>query len=959
MKNPITTLFAFVFCLLSFDALAQNPPSVRGRVSDKNSLQPLQGVSVAVLKDSKVIGGTASNERGFFMIENLKPDTYALQFTFIGYQTKKQVLILGEEPKMLGTILLEVDNQKLKEVTVQTTQIRVEQKGDTTSINADAYKVNSDATAEDLVKKMPGITVENGQVKAQGEDLKKVLVDGKEFFGDDAQMALRNLPAEVVDKVQIFDRMNDQAQFTGFRDGNTDKTMNILTKNGKNQGAFGKVYAGYGTDERYQAGLTLNYFKNSRRITLLGMSNNINQQNFSMQDLFGSSGGRMGAMIANRNSGGGRMPSMPGSGGMGDFMVGQQPGIAKTHSTGINYTDKWGKNTNVQASYFFNQSNTYTEKVINRNFLVNPEIKQLYSDSTVTDNDNFNHRFNLRLEHAFDTMNALIFTPKFNYQGADLFSNQYAQNSVQDTFLNSTQTNSTIQNRGYNAGGSLLYRHKFNKQGRTISANIGADFNRRNSETNQDSRNTFLDSLGGIVNKGFRQFAENTTNGNSYNGNITYTENISAASQLSLGYNPSIAFNLADRLTRRFDSTSMEYTVVDSILSNTFDNTVTTHKIVLGYNYNKGKYSISAGLTQQFLTLASIQSFPIENSFEKPFSNFLPSANVQYKLSQTKTLRLAYRTNTNTPSVNQLQNVIDNSNPLLLSAGNPTLKQEYSHTLIFRYGSNNWQNAQSLFVFAMVNFIEDYIANANFTSTGTDRVIEGIYVPRGSQLTLPVNQKGYFNSRSFATYGIPLKKLKSNLNLNLGVNYSKVPGLVNAQTNFANTFNINSGFVLGSNISEKVDFTLSHNANISLVQNTLIENTNNNFFINASSLKVNLIPYSGWVLTTDLTYNNYQGLDAGFNQDFLLWNAGVGYKFLKKLAEVRLTVFDLLNQNASINRTVTETYIEDNRSNVLRRYFMLTFTYNIRRFNYDAARENGALPMPGPGGRPQGSEGPK
>lgn len=895
------------------------------------------------MQGNKVIGGTSSDISGKFQIENIKPDTYSIQFSFIGYLTKKQSVIVSELPKVLGTILLETDEKKLKEVTVQTTQIRVEQKGDTTSINADAYKVNRDATAEDLVKKMPGITVENGQVKAQGEELKKVLVDGKEFFGDDAQMALRNLPAEIVDKVQIFDRMNDQSQFTGFRDGNTDKTMNITTKNGKNQGAFGKVYAGYGTNNTYQAGVSLNYFKANRRITLLGLSNNINQQNFSMQDLFGGNAGRMGMMMANRgNSRGG-----PPMGGAGEFLVGQQAGIATTNSIGLNYTDKWGKKTTAQGSYFFNASNTITQKVVNRNFLVNPEIKQLYLDSTSSENNNYNHRFNLRLEHSFDSMNSLVFTPKLNFQNAAIFSDQYASNFLKDTFLNQTQTRSNTENNGYTVGANLLYRHRFNKAGRTISLNLGSDITRRNSEVFQNSQNIFLDSNNATQARGFRQFANSATNGNTYNANLTYTEMLSKDLQLQLSYNPSLNQNFTNRLTNRFDSSTNTYILIDSVLSNTFDNTVNTQKGNVSLNLNKEKYSLTVGLSQQFLTLQSIQSFPITDNFRKDFSNLLPNATFQYKISQAKSLRLIYRTNTNTPSVTQLQNVIDNSNPLILSSGNPNLKQEFTHNLILRFGSNNWQSAQSFFAFAMAQFTNDYIANANYTATESSLNINGIIVPRGGQFTMPTNLSGYLNSRSFITYGIPVKKLKSNVNLNLGLNYSKIPGLVNGLKNSANTFNINSGFVIGSNISEKIDFTIGHSANINLVENTLIVSQNSNYFINTSTIKANIMPNSSWVISSDIAYTNFQGLGSSFNQSFFLWNAGLGYRFYKKLAELKLSVFDMLNQNASINRNITETYVEDNRSNVLQRYFMVTLTYNIRRFNYNAATQNNLAPGPG------------
>ncbi|OYU97812.1 MAG: hypothetical protein CFE21_05000 [Bacteroidetes bacterium B1(2017)] len=825
-------------------------------------------------------------------------------------------------------------DQKLNEVTVEGTQIRVEQKGDTTSINAGAYKVNPDATAEDLVKKMPGISVENGTVKAQGEDVKKILVDGKEFFGDDAQMALKNLPAEVVDKVQVFNRLGDQAQFTGFNDGNTDKTMNITTKSGKNNGKFGKVYAGYGTDDRYQAGLNLNLFKGDRRITVLGLSNNINQQNFSMQDLFGGSAGG-GQRMPMGGGGGGRMGG-GGSGGMGDmsnFFVGQQSGISLTNSIGMNYSDKWGTKTNVSGSYFFNNSSTSTDKVINRTYLINPEVSQLYKDSTGSVTDNFNNRFNLRLEHTFDSFNSIIYTPRVSFQNNSTKSDQFAGNFMNDTMLNATFTNKHPVNTGYTISNNLLLRHKFEKLGRTISLNLGHDLNRKKTETDQYSDIFAIDTAFVLNKRSIKQQSKSITNGTTYSTNLTYTEQLTKVTQLQVSYNPSYTQNYSEKLTNKYDSISNEYVTKDTLLSNTFDNTVSTHKANVSVNINKEKYSLTAGITQQFLTLASIQSYPTNRSFDKTFSNLLPSITYQYKFTNSKTLRLVYRTNTNTPSVTQLQNVIDNSNPLLLSAGNPSLRQEYSHTFVTRYGINNPHNSQTFFVFAMASLTNDYIANGTYTATRDSVLPNGVVLGRGAQISQPVNLNGNVNARSFATYGIPVKSLKSNVNLNLGVNYSKVPGQVNQKLNYANTFNIVGGVVIGSNISERVDFTMSHNANINLVKNTLLVSQSSNYFINTSNFKINVMPTKSIVLNTELNYTNYQGLGSSFNSDFLLWNAAVAYKFMKRMAEVKLSVFDIMKQNNSISRTVTETYIEDTRSNVLQRYFMLTFTYNIRKFS--------------------------
>ncbi len=912
-----------------------------GKLFEKESLQAVIGASVVIKKHQKTITGTTSNEKGIFELENLKPDTYDLSISFIGLKTKTQKVIVGTD-KYLGAIFLENSDQKLGEAKIESTQIRIEQKGDTTSINAGAYKVNPDATAEDLIKKMPGITIENGTVKAQGEDVKKVLVDGKEFFGDDAQMALKNLPAEVVDRVQIFNRLGDQAQFTGFNDGNTDKTMNITTKSGRNNGKFGKVYAAYGTNERYLAGLNYNSFKGDQRITLLGMSNNINQQNFSMQDLFGGSASAPRMPMGGGGGGSrGYMMGGGGSGGMGDmsnFFVGQQTGISTTNSLGLNYSDKWGTKTLVSGSYFFNNSKTLSDKITHRTYLINPEVSQLYQDSSLSESQNFNNRFNLRLEHTFDSFNSVIYTPRISFQNNTNNSDQFASNVLNDTTLNATLTNKQLTNNGYTISNNLLLRHKFEKLGRTISLNLSHDLNNKISEINQYSTNSNIDTSYNLVKKSIRQQSKSETNGVTYGTNLTYTEQLNKTIQLQLSYNPTLNQNKAYKMTNRYDSTNNEYSKIDSLLSNTFDNTVTTHKANVSININKEKYTLTAGVTQQFLKMESAQTYPTNRAFDKSFQNILPSITYQYKFTNSKTLRLVYRTNTNTPSVSQLQNVIDNSNPLLLASGNPNLRQEYSHNFVTRYGINNPHNAQTFFIFAMASFTNDYIANSTYTATRDSVLPNGAILGRGAQISQPVNLNGNINARSFATYGLPLKKLKSNLNLNVGVNYSKVPGQVNTQLNYANTFNVTGGMVLGSNISEKIDFTLSHNANINLVKNTLLINPSSNYFINTSNLKANIMPTKSLVLNSEISYTNYKGLGSSFNSNFFLWNAAIAYKFMNRMAEVKASVFDILNQNNSISRNVTETYIEDTRSNVLNRYFLLTFTYNIRKFT----------PMPAP-----------
>ena len=312
----------------------------------------------------------------------------------------------------------------------------------------------------------------------------------------------------------------------------------------------------------------------------------------------------------------------------------------------------------------------------------------------------------------------------------------------------------------------------------------------------------------------------------------------------------------------------------------------------------------------------------------------LPTFLLNYKFSETSNIRVVYRTSTNPPSVSQLQNVIDNSNPLLLSTGNQNLKQNYSHFGMVRFGFTNTKKAQSFFAFVSVNYTQNYIGNSTLIAQH-DTLLNGTtFLRAGSQLTQPVNLKdGNMNANTFFTYGLPINKIKCNLNLNAGLSYTRTPSLINNAENLSNSYNVNAGFVLGSNISEKIDFTISYSANYNVVKNSLQKKSDNNYFTHNANIKFNWLFWKGFVFNTSLQNTFYTGVSQGFNQDIFLWNISLGYKFLKdKSLEVKAGVSDVLNQNSSIGRTVSDTYVEDSKTQVLKRYLMMTVTYTLRYF---------------------------
>lgn len=906
--------------------------TLKGKVTDATDKSPIAGASVrlASLRDSSVITGTATNEDGTFELKPLRRGGYTITISYIGYSNYTGRVVVLQDTT-LPTISLSRNETMLKDVTVVTQQVRVTQREDTTEMNASAYKTAKDASAEELVTKMPGVVKEGGTIKVQGEELRRVTVDGKEFFGEDASLALRNLPSEMIDRVQVFDRLGDQAMFSGFNDGSSQKTMNIVTKKGMNRGVFGNVYAGYGylNDSRYSAGASINWFDGNRRLTFVGMSNNVNIQNFSLQDiagLTGSQGGRGGGM---RGGFGGMRGGRPMDGNTSNFLVGQQGGIAATQAAGLNFTDIWGKKRNfrITASYFVNYTDNNNENRLNRQFFNTGEIAATYSETNLSSSQNLNQRLNMRLEYIIDSTKALIVSPKFTSQHTQQQNQITGQNQKGDALLGTTNSRFNSANNAYNTSMDVLYQQRLRKAGRTFSVSVTPGLNIRNGKTNLLANNS-SDTVTNVIN----QQGQTGSFNYSLSGNLSYTEPVGAYGNIQFTYQPSYNNNSSEKTTYNADSLQA-YTLLDSILTNEFDNEYMVHRGGFNYRYNYKKVNIMFGANMQYALLTGEQQFPINFAVNRGFHNVLPTAMMNYKFSDSSNIRLFYRTFTNAPSLEQLQPVIDNSNPLLLTAGNTGLQQTYGHFAMVRYGWSSAAKAMSFFLFSSVNYTQNYIANATYIATA-DTLLQGdVLLQRGSQLTTPVNLQGNLRTNLFVTYGMPLKFIKSNLNLNAGINYNRLPGLVNLQKNYSNNVNFSGGLTVGSNISEKVDFTISYFGNYNIVRNTLQINANNNFFTHNASVRFNWQFWKGFVFNTTLNNTLYTGISQSFNQNFFLWNASLGYKFLKdKNLEVRFGVNDLLNQNTGVSRNITDTYIEDQQNLMLQRYWLLTVTYNIRHF---------------------------
>ncbi|RYZ48950.1 MAG: hypothetical protein EOP49_17420, partial [Sphingobacteriales bacterium] len=625
-----------------------------------------------------------------------------------------------------------------------------------------------------------------------------------------------------------------------------------------------------------------------------------------------------------------------GGGSGGNFTLSQQNGINKTNAVGLNYSDKWGKKIDVTASYFFNNSSNVTSQNIERNYVLNELAGQVYNENSTAQTSNYNHRFNMRFNYNIDSSNSILFVPTLSAQNNKSNSNLFGQTySSGSELLNQTLNNYTSDLSGYNLNGMLLFRHKFQKRGRTLSLFANGGYNKNDGMTTLYAENIeqnipdTLDQQSNIVKNGWN-----------VNTNLNYTEPLSKKSSLQIQYGLNYQQSESDKKTYNYTAATGDYTSLDTLLSNTFTTNYITNKGGLSYRFQDSNFNFNIGVDFQNANLDNERLLPLNNTLKRSFNNALPSARFQYNFDRKKTLRLFYRTSTNAPSVDQLQDVVNNTNPLQQSAGNPNLVQSYQHNLAIRYNATNTNANSTFFALLSGTATQDYIGN-NTTIATSDMTIGNINLSRGAQFIRPENMSGYYNLRSFATYGVPVSALKSNFNVNGTVAYVRTPGIINNQKNYANNTTLGLGFVISSNISEKIDFTLSSNSSYNLVRNTLNANSNNEYFNQSSRLSINYIFWKGIAFNTELNHQYYSGLSAGFNQSYLLWNMSLAKKvFKKQQGEIKLSVYDLLKQNTSVIPTVTDAYIQYSRTNVLTQYFMLTFTYNLRFFKGGASMKD-------------------
>lgn len=909
----------FFLLLFALPGFAQKI-TIKGIVTDSASA-PLQYATVLLLspKDSSLTNFGRTNDKGSFELKNLNSANYLFKITYIGHESFYKLIVPAEATEIdMGTIKLQALSKELAEVTVKGEKAPVSIKGDTVEFNAGSFRVKPNAMVEDLLKKLPGVEVDkDGNIKAQGETVRRITVDGKEFFGRDPKMASKNLPADAIEKVQLYDKRSDQADFTGIDDGQRQKNINLKLKEDRKKGAFGNITAGAGLDERYAGKLNINSFNKDKQLSVLGMGNNVNQQGFSIEDYMNFSGDLM-RMMSGRGGQVRMQFSSDNDGGLPLNFGNRQNGFVRSWAGGLNFNNPITKKTEVNGSYMFNNINQLIDKNINRqNFLPNGDsYTSLQKNSQNTLNDN--HRLNFTLDQKIDSMNSFKWSSYVNY-------NKTTANTLSNSqSLSSSNILENEGNRNYGGGiealsinSDLLYRHKFNKKGRTLSTNFNFQLNNTDSDGDLTAQNKYYTD--GVLTRteNIRQNSVRKSDRRNYGLTAAYTEPLGKRKYLEVNYALQKNDYLSDALVNDIKDGLPVY---NSQLSNKFESDFIYNRVGANFRLVQKKYNFSTGLSFQHANLRG-KMLLLDDDISRTFQNVLPNLHFNYDFQQSQRLRFDYETNFQEPNITQLAPITDNRDPLNIYVGNPNLKPEYIHRFGLNYNSFNQLSFSNFFAAANFIYTTNKINNAQQIS------------PTFVQTSQPINVKDDYLLTGNLNYGFRIKPIKlrvdigERLMMNRGINF------VNEQENRTKGLQASTSVRLSyqrDNLDVSAEARMAYNQTHYSVNKQM----NQEYFNNVFSTDLNWTITKSVAFSTDFDYNVYSGLAGGFNQKIPLWAMSVSTFFLKnKRGELKLSVNDLLNRNTGISRTAQLNFVQDERITTLGRYFLLSFTYTLKGIN--------------------------
>lgn len=903
--KKIFLLIAVCFCALITNA--QVPLQINGILKDSTGYTVI-GAAIKLTSPQDTLSAITDVD-GKFTFRNLKSKQGSIAITALGYKTLTRRYNFGELTSItLSEITLTNDSKMLSEVIVDGTP-DVVVKEDTLQYRADQYKLKDNALAEDLLKKLPGVEVDrDGNVTTQGKQITRVRVNGKDFFGGDVKTATQNLPADILENVQIIDDYGDQANLTGVKDGEPEKILNFNIRPDRNKGYLTRGTVGAGDKERYQASVFAAKFNNTQQISVLA---NLNNTNANIFNLTGSgSGGRRGQSV----------------GGAGGF---NSSGLTDVKSIGINYRDQWSSKVTAYGSYsVFGRDNEVESSTFQKN------LGNVNNQNTTIDNNrevnsisnNINHRFDFNIEYKIDTLNYLKLTPRVNFSTTDKTENATFQ-ILRNDFLSSDGSYVDItDSRSPNLGADVLFNHRFAGTKRNLS--LSGYFNTSSSKNSQDYLNRSLEfgnaPIPAAESLYQKQLIDNDNTSNNININTSYIEPLSKTKSLEFNYE--YGFNKIDNSRTVLSSNQESSTpALDNNLSNDYNYSFITNRVGLNYRVRQEKFNYTLGMGIQPSVLKG-ESLTRNTSTKNNAFNIFPSARFQYKFSRTKEFNINYNGRSNQPSYNQLQPVTDNSNPQFPVVGNPNLEAEFTSRINLRYNSSNPTTGNTFFSNFNVNFTKDKIVTSTRSinnNSSTNKAIQ----ERGF-----TNADGYYTINGFYSYSKQLQDKKYVFGLRGMANYNNNISFVDDEKNTGRNIVLSQRLQLQIQPNSWLEIVPSVNYTYNRNNNTISKTSNTEIhtWSTAFDSKIYFTKTFLWGTQADKSFNRgYANISAN---PFII-NTYLEKQFFKgNTGALRLTAFDLLDESTAISRISNENYTLDSRSNRLSRYFMLTFTMRINKF---------------------------
>jgi hypothetical protein len=897
----IIVCFCLIFVSTCVQAQRTRYGLIKGTVIDSLSQRPLQSTSVAVylVSDSSLVNYGLSGNKGEFTIADI-PLNIACQLVVShrGYESFARSFTISPENRelQLDTIRLEKIYNELKAVTVTAPRPPVAVKQDTLEFNVSSFKTMPNAMVEDLLKQLPGVEVDkDGNITINGKKVTKITLEGREFFGGDPKIAIKNLPKDIIDKLQVMDNKSREARFNKTSNGNEDLSINLTLRKEVQKGWFGRLSAGYGSNERYEGSAMVNFFKGSKQLNFIGNSNNTNRGSISGNDF----------NISNTRS------TLDGGGG----------GLTRANSGGLNFSDNLGRQLKLNGSYFYNNSHTDNfSKLERKNNL--PDTSFYYNSNNNSDNNYTNHRLSLNANYTIDTLTELHINSYVNSNKSDAVTkNLAASSALNGQLINTSENTYSSKADGKNITTEFFFSRRFRKQGRGFTLGLNYNYNDLSSTNDNIGQNDFykndvVDSSD-LVNQ--RSLVNNS--GNVLSLTATWSEPLTKYLTAIFRYNYNRNKNVSDKITNRFNDATGKYDIEDSAFTNAFRNVNEANSPDISFSYNKNQYHAAIGSGLQFLQQDNF-SVTTGSLLHQNYVNITPSANVGYNFSKTGSLTIFYNGRSQQPSIQQLQPVPDNSNPLYVQLGNPDLQPSFFHNINLQVreskGSSYW------------------FTGLNFNTTKNQIIYETWFDDVGRQLSQPININGNYGMSGNVQYSRTWKKRDVSLRMNLGSN-----GYYNRTNSFTNKVSISSN---SFSLSQSVGLNFTYKQLLSVMPAFNIRYNKTSYSsqsIQAADFNTKTFSVSAFwnkpkwlILENNLQYNYNSQMGAGFSKSVTMWSAAVNcLLFKKQQGIVRLAVYDILNQNAGVSRSITQTSIEDRQTQVLQQYFLLSFIYNLRKFN--------------------------